>query len=85
MIPDVHPGFAMQEAANGGRRLGTMSMSAADFTVLYTQPNNRETFDAVTTVFFIDTAPNLIRYIDPTQPQTKWALDQRRSTIVAFR
>ncbi|OGE52492.1 hypothetical protein PENARI_c010G02480 [Penicillium arizonense] len=64
MIPDVHPALAMQEMANSGRRFGTMSMSAADFTVLYTQPNNQQAFDAVTTVFFIDTAPNLIRYIE---------------------
>jgi hypothetical protein len=64
MIPDVHPGLTMQEMANAGHRFGTMSMSAADFTVLYTQPNNQEAFDAVTTVFFIDTAPNLIRYIE---------------------
>lgn len=64
LIPDVHPGSAMQAATEAGDRLGTMSMSAADFTVLYMQPDNRETFDAVTTVFFIDTAPNLIRYIE---------------------
>ncbi|KAJ5581504.1 hypothetical protein N7535_000124 [Penicillium sp. DV-2018c] len=64
MIPDVHPALAMQEAANAGCRLGTMSMSAADFTILYTLPDNREAFNAVTTVFFIDTAPNLIRYIE---------------------
>jgi carnosine N-methyltransferase len=37
-----------------------MSMSAADFTVLYTQPNNREVFDAVTTVFFIVTGVTVI-------------------------
>ncbi|KAJ5091190.1 hypothetical protein NUU61_006060 [Penicillium alfredii] len=65
-IPDVHPGFAMQQAAESGpgQGFGTMSMSAADFVVLYTQPTNHETFDAVATVFFIDTAPNLIRYIE---------------------
>ncbi|CAG7926280.1 unnamed protein product [Penicillium olsonii] len=70
-IPDVHPGLAMQAAVEAGQRLGTMSMSAADFTVLYTQPNNKETFDAVTTVFFIDTAPNLIRYIEAIRHSLK--------------
>ncbi|KAA8651579.1 carnosine N-methyltransferase family protein [Aspergillus tanneri] len=64
-IPDRHPGAAMMEAqANPATPFGTMSMSAADFVVLYNQPSNREAFDAVATVFFIDTAPNLIRYIE---------------------
>lgn len=49
---------------NKSKLLGSMSMSAADFVVLYNQPDNREAFDAVATVFFIDTAPNLIRYIE---------------------
>jgi SAM-dependent methyltransferase len=64
MIPDVHPGTAMQEAAQTQAPFGSMSMSAADFVVLYKEPSNRESFDAVATVFFIDTAPNLIRYIE---------------------
>lgn len=66
-IPDVHPGTAIAEATQSGDDspgVGTMSMSAADFVVLYTQPTQRETFDAVATVFFIDTAPNLVRYIE---------------------
>ncbi|PLB48245.1 N2227-like protein [Aspergillus steynii IBT 23096] len=65
MIPDRHPGTAMLEAHDSpGTPFGTMSMSAADFVVLYSNPSNKETFDAVATVFFIDTAPNLIRYIE---------------------
>lgn len=65
MIPDVHPGTAIAEAQSGDLSvLGSMSMSAADFVVLYTQPSNHHAFHAVATVFFIDTAPNLIRYID---------------------
>lgn len=66
-IPDVHPGLAMMEVANNpdpNVQFGTMSMSAADFVVLYKGESNREAFDAVATVFFIDTAPNLIRYIE---------------------
>lgn len=39
-------------------------MSAADFTTLYTSPKNAASYDAVVTVFFIDTAPNLLRYIE---------------------
>ena len=66
MIPDVHPGTAITQAATTENHppLGSMSMSAADFVSLYSQPSQRETFDAVATVFFIDTAPNLIRYIE---------------------
>ncbi|PYI27008.1 N2227-domain-containing protein [Aspergillus indologenus CBS 114.80] len=66
MIPDQHPGTVMAEAPGNpeGPPFGQMSMSAADFVVLYRQPDNREAFDAVATVFFIDTAPNLIRYIE---------------------
>ncbi|CEO59049.1 hypothetical protein PMG11_03738 [Penicillium brasilianum] len=64
MIPDVHPGTAIQEVAQTQAPIGSMSMSAADFVVLYMEPSNREAFDAVATVFFIDTAPNLIRYIE---------------------
>lgn len=68
MIPDVHPGAAVTAhttAASEGRETqGSMSMSASDFLVLYGNPSNHEAFHAVATVFFIDTAPNLIRYIE---------------------
>lgn len=62
LIPDVHPATALMEADPNA--VGTMGMSAADFTVAYRSESNREAFHAVTTVFFIDTAPNLIRYIE---------------------
>lgn len=68
MIPDVHPGTAVAAhaaaASEGRETLGTMSMSASDFIVSYSEPSNKEAFHAVATVFFIDTAPNLIRYIE---------------------
>lgn len=35
-------------------------MTAGDFCVLYQQPEHRQSFDAVVTCFFIDTAPNLV-------------------------
>lgn len=67
-IPDIHPGTAMAQATaastTGPQPRGAMSMSAADFVVLYTQPPHQAAFHAVATVFFIDTAPNLIRYIE---------------------
>ena len=58
-IPDVHPGNALSEG-----EVGEMSMATGDFIVLYGKPEYKNAFDAVTTVFFIDTAPNIIRYIE---------------------
>jgi carnosine N-methyltransferase len=63
LIPDVHPGQDSAMAAAKGLLVGRIDMTAADFVVLYGDATQRETFDAVVTVFFIDTAPNLIRYI----------------------
>jgi len=39
-------------------------MSASDFLCLYGTEDQRDTFDAVACVFFLDTAPNVIRYIE---------------------
>ena len=41
-----------------------MSMTTGDFCVLYSSEEYANAFDAVATVFFIDTAPNLIRYVE---------------------
>lgn len=78
-IPDIHPGMAIQQAATAesgtesatGSAVGSMSMSAADFVVLYKQPDQAESFDAIATVFFIDTAPNVIRYIEAIRHSLK--------------
>ncbi|KAL9104934.1 MAG: hypothetical protein Q9163_000179 [Psora crenata] len=61
-IPDVHPGTELNavDAIGGGR----MSMTASDFLLLYGDEEHKDMFDAVATVFFIDTAPNVIRYIE---------------------
>lgn len=65
-VPDVHPGSALEDVfghvtANAADR---MSMTAADFLVLYGDEEHKDMFNAVVTVYFIDTAPNLIRYIE---------------------
>ena len=39
-------------------------MIAGDFLQCYAGERNQESFDAVATVFFIDTAPNVIAYIE---------------------
>jgi len=63
-IPDVHPSTAMAEATTSGKRVGSMNMSAGDFITSYSSLSNKSQFDGVVTVYFIDTAPNLIRYIE---------------------
>ena len=61
LIPDIHPGEAHAACADG---VGQMNMTASDFVLLYGEAASRRVFDVVVTVFFIDTAPNLIRYIE---------------------
>lgn len=68
LVPDVHPGTAMAEAAaigsSQGKAVGEMNMTAADFVSLYSRQDYKTAFDAVVTVFFIDTAPNVLRYVE---------------------
>ena len=68
LVPDVLPGQAMGEASRALQSevhaFERMSMSSGDFCVLYKSPEYTGTFDAVATCFFIDTAPNLISYIE---------------------
>ena len=41
-----------------------MSMTAGDFCELYKQPCYEAAFDVVATCFFIDTAPNVLNYVE---------------------
>ncbi|RVX74400.1 hypothetical protein B0A52_01526 [Exophiala mesophila] len=59
-IPDIHPATAISQCPNPGE----MNMTAGDFVLSYSNVESRENFDAIVSVFFIDTAPNLIRYIE---------------------
>ena len=65
-IPDVHPGSVLDKGFEGpvSQAANRMSMTAADFVILYGEEEHASTFNAIITVFFIDTAPNLIRYIE---------------------
>ena len=65
-IPDIHPGTALNVASEDQRihAFQRMNVSAADFIVLYSDAEHREQYDVVCTVFFIDTAPNILRYIE---------------------
>lgn len=64
MIPDEWPGDLHSKDDAVSDSGGNMSMTSGDFCVLYSSKEYAATFDAITTVFFIDTAPNLIRYIE---------------------
>jgi SAM-dependent methyltransferase len=59
-VPDINPGITLGSMENAGE----MSMSASDFLLLYGGKGHKDAFDAVATVFFLDTAPNIIRYIE---------------------
>ncbi|CUS10622.1 unnamed protein product [Tuber aestivum] len=58
-IPDVHPGSLLE--LMGSDRF---SMTAGDFRQAYKDLHPSQKFDVCATVFFIDTAPNLISYIE---------------------
>lgn len=58
-VPDIHPATVLAGTADAG----TMSMTAADFLCLYGDDDHKGYYDAVAAVFFLDTAPNLIRYL----------------------
>jgi carnosine N-methyltransferase len=65
-IPDIHPAMEAMEASIGkdtpfSERFG---LSSADFCVEYIKEEYMEMYDAVTTIFFIDTAPNFLRYVE---------------------
>ncbi|EFJ40541.1 hypothetical protein VOLCADRAFT_69374 [Volvox carteri f. nagariensis] len=56
-VPDVVPG----EMVAGQ---GLLSMCAGDFVEVYSAPDMRGLFDCVVTCFFIDTAHNVLRYLE---------------------
>ncbi|KAK3327967.1 N2227-like protein-domain-containing protein [Cercophora scortea] len=62
-VPDIHCPTELARVAEQ-QTVGSMSMVAADFLCLYSDDEHADTFDAVATVFFLDTAPNLIRYLE---------------------
>ena len=66
LVPDVHAGSELS-SPNENSSLPVnerMGMTAGDFVVLYSNEDHVEKFDAVTTVYFMDTAPNIMSYIE---------------------
>lgn len=58
LIPDRSPTTNLPESK------AQMSMVAGDFTECYSSPEAAGTFSVVITMFFIDTAPNVLKYIE---------------------
>ncbi|MCJ1231237.1 hypothetical protein MMC12_007914 [Toensbergia leucococca] len=65
-VPDVHPKSEMENVSKEMQihAFERMSMTAADFVILYGDEVHKDIFDAVVTVFFIDTARNVLQYIE---------------------
>ena len=65
-IPDMHPGAELDRASEGREThaFNRMNMTASDFLILYGNTAHKHAFDCVITVFFIDTAPNFLRYVE---------------------
>ncbi len=63
-IPDIHCATELARAEEQRGFVGEMSMVAADFLCLYGDAEHADKYDAVASVFFLDTAPNMIRYLE---------------------
>lgn len=59
-IPDENPAYGVR--LSGAK--GQMSMVAGDFVECYSSPRDAGTFAVVVTIFFIDTAANVLKYIE---------------------
>jgi len=55
-VPDVHPAALVQKP-------GLLSMCAGDFVEVYSAPDQAASFDCVATCFFLDTAHNILQYM----------------------
>lgn len=64
LIPDVRLADGMNQVSADGEGFGHMTMTAGDFIISYGGKECKSTFDAVVTMFFVDTASNLIRYVE---------------------
>lgn len=62
-VPDIHVGSAIESKILGVPP-GEMNMAAADFISLYGDEDHRNCYDAVVAIFFLDTAPNVLRYLE---------------------
>ncbi|KAI9850818.1 MAG: hypothetical protein M1838_004971 [Thelocarpon superellum] len=68
LVPDIHPGTALSASMHGRPHdihpFDRLSMCAGDFIAVFSAEEYKDAFDAVVTVFFVDTAPNVLRYVE---------------------
>jgi len=57
-VPDIVPGELLDPSS------GELSMNAGEFVECYSRPSERHAWDCIITCFFIDTAQNIISYLD---------------------
>jgi len=63
-IPDCVAVLRMQECEERGEPFGELSMVAGEFVEVYGRPAQAGAWSAVVTCFFIDTAHNIIEYLE---------------------
>lgn len=61
-FPDVVPSEAMNDSSQESN--GCLSMLAGDFVEVFSSGEMKEAYDAVVTCFFLDTAHNVIEYLE---------------------
>jgi carnosine N-methyltransferase len=66
-FPDIYPNEAVQNAPGQVN----MSVAAGEFLQCYDNEKNYGTWDGVATCFFIDTAPNVIEYVEAISKMLK--------------
>eukprot|EP00796_Vickermania_ingenoplastis_P007186 gene7186-5048_t len=75
-IPDLCAYEAIAELEKQNLRFGELSMVAGEFTEVYSKTHQKKKWSAVATCFFIDTAQNIIEYLeiiyDLLQPGGYW-------------
>ena len=59
-FPDEYPAAGLHVSKTKAQ----MSMVAGDFSECYSAPEDAQTFSVVVTVFFLDTAANVLKYIE---------------------
>lgn len=64
LIPDLCASEAIEALREKNLSFGELSMVAGDFTEVYAKPSQHKTWSAVATCFFIDTAHNIVEYME---------------------
>lgn len=64
LIPDLCLSQAIVELERQNLQIGGLSMVAGDFTEVYSKERQKKQYSAVATCFFIDTAQNIIEYLE---------------------